>query len=182
MTCIVGIVHDGKVYIGGDRAGVSGLDVTIRKDPKVFKKASFVYGFTSSFRMGQLLQGFCAPLIRKEDKEDIYKYMTTKYITKLRKYFKDGGFSRIDSNEEEGGVFLVGYKDRLFRIGSDFQVGESVTPYASVGCGAKYSLGVLYALSLNKKPYCPQVQIDMALQAATFFSGGVRPPFNIVNT
>lgn len=36
MTCIVGLKHENSVWIGGDSAGVAGLSVTIRKDPKVF--------------------------------------------------------------------------------------------------------------------------------------------------
>ena len=30
MTCIVGLVHEGVVYIGGDSAGVAGLSLTVR--------------------------------------------------------------------------------------------------------------------------------------------------------
>ena len=39
MTCIVGYLDKKtkKVTIGGDSAGVAGLDITIRKDEKVFK-------------------------------------------------------------------------------------------------------------------------------------------------
>ena len=35
MTCIVGLVHEGVVYIGGDSAGVGGLSLTVRADEKV---------------------------------------------------------------------------------------------------------------------------------------------------
>jgi hypothetical protein len=57
MTCIVGIVENGKVYMGGDAAGVNGYSVRVRKDPKLFKVGEFLFGYTSSFRMGQLLGG-----------------------------------------------------------------------------------------------------------------------------
>jgi hypothetical protein len=36
MTCIVGLVDKGDVYIGGDSAGVAGLSLSIRADEKVF--------------------------------------------------------------------------------------------------------------------------------------------------
>ena len=52
MTCIVGLVENGKVYIGGDSAGVAGLDVRMRSDEKVFTKGNMIFGYTSSFRMG----------------------------------------------------------------------------------------------------------------------------------
>ena len=56
MTCIAGLVHDGAVYLAGDSAGCSGWDLTVRADPKVFVSGSYVMGFTTSFRMGQLLR------------------------------------------------------------------------------------------------------------------------------
>lgn len=56
MTCIIGLIKNKKVYIGGDSAGVDGLNITIRKDSKVFKINKFIIGYTSSFRMGQLLR------------------------------------------------------------------------------------------------------------------------------
>ena len=56
MTCIVGLVHEGVVYIGGDSAGVGGMSLTVRADEKVFQNGEFLMGFTTSFRMGQLLR------------------------------------------------------------------------------------------------------------------------------
>ncbi len=40
MTCIVGLVDNGKVYIGGDSAGCAGYDVRIREDQKVFRNGT----------------------------------------------------------------------------------------------------------------------------------------------
>ena len=37
MTCIVGLVHEGVTYIGGDSLGSNGYSKTVRKDKKVFK-------------------------------------------------------------------------------------------------------------------------------------------------
>ena len=56
MTCIAGLVHDETVYLAGDSAGTSGWNLTVRADPKVFANDSYVMGFTTSFRMGQLLR------------------------------------------------------------------------------------------------------------------------------
>src|SRR3546814_12575406 len=49
------LVDDGKVYLGGDSAGVAGWSLTVRTDPQVFRVGDCIIGFTSSFRMGQLL-------------------------------------------------------------------------------------------------------------------------------
>ena len=57
MTCIVGMVDgQGTVYIGADSLAAGGYQKTIRKDAKVFTNGIAVMGYTSSFRMGQLLR------------------------------------------------------------------------------------------------------------------------------
>ena len=58
MTVIVGYVDEenGKVYIGSDSQGVSGDHTINRADPKVFISHGITYGFTSSYRMGQILR------------------------------------------------------------------------------------------------------------------------------
>jgi 20S proteasome alpha/beta subunit len=55
MTCIVGIVHEGKVYLGADSAGSTNDFIATRKEPKAFKINNFGFAYTSSFRMGDLL-------------------------------------------------------------------------------------------------------------------------------
>lgn len=179
MTCIVGIAHKGKVYLGGDSAGVSGLDITVRKDKKVFQNGEFVMGFTSSFRMGQILQyTFTPPEVEIED-DDLMAYMVRKFIPAVRKTFKEEGYAAIESNREKGGCFLVGVRGRLFQIDSDFQVGEHLNGMAAVGCGESYAYGSLFA-QRDTKMDAPE-KLENALEAAAFFSGGVVAPFNFVH-
>jgi len=178
MTCIVGLIEKEKVYIGGDSAGVSHLDVTVRKDPKVFKIDNFVIGCTSSFRMIQLIRFSFKPPKRHPDK-DVFEYMCTDFINTLRQCFREGGFIQVDKNVDNGGTFLVGYCGRLFVIFDDFQVSESYSLFASVGCGESYALGAL--LNIDKKLPATE-KIKIALETAVYFSGGVRPPFVIEHT
>lgn len=175
MTCIVGVVHKNKVYIGGDSAGVSNLDVIVRADSKVFTNKDFVFGFTSSFRMGQLLRYAFTPPTRNEH-QDVYEYMVTEFVDQVRKCFRVGGYAKKHNEVESGGTFLVGYHGRLFSIQNDYQVGESSLPYDAVGCGESYALGSLFTTKLKE----PKARIRMALSAAEQFSGGVRGPFKIV--
>jgi len=176
MTAIAGLIYDGKVYIGGDSAGVDKYDVVVRKDTKVFRVKDFIFGYTSSFRMGQLIRFSFVPPQHDPD-VDAYEYMCTLFVEELRKCLKDGGYAKIDNNVEEGGQFLVGYKGCLFDIQSDFQVGETVYGYNACGCGMNYILGSLYT-SEKCGVKDPMARIEMALSAAEEFSGGVRGPFN----
>jgi ATP-dependent protease HslVU (ClpYQ) peptidase subunit len=177
MTAIAGLIYDGEIYMGGDSAGVGGLDIMVRKDTKVFKVDNFIIGYTSSFRMGQLLRfSFKPPLY--DQSMDVYEYMCTLFIEELRKCLKDGGYSKIDNNVEEGGNFLVGHKGRLFEIFSDYQVAENECDYAACGCGASYALGSFF-VSNKLKNMSPGMRVYLALEAAETFSAGVRRPFNI---
>lgn len=178
MTCIVGIVEDGKVHIGGDSAGVSGLDLVVRKDKKVFRNGEYIFGFTSSFRMGQLLAfTFNPPKNKGKTKVDTYEFMVNTFIPELRKCLKEGGYAETHNGAERGGIFLVGYQGRLFMIDSDYQVGEPVDNFAACGCGENIALGAMYAT----KELPPLTRLETALMAAERFSAGVRAPFVFVS-
>lgn len=179
MTCIVAVEHNGVIYMGGDSAGVGGLSLTVRDDKKVFKNGEMVFGFTSSFRMGQLLE-FKLDLPYHKPKISDYKYMVTEFIDAVRSCLKDGGYARNTSGEESGGTFLVGYRGTVYRIDGDFQVGMPTDPYSAVGCGDDLALGSLY--STRARETDPMQRVMEALEAAERFSAGVRRPFNIVST
>lgn len=172
MTCIVGLVHNGSVFIGGDSAGVAGWDLTIRRDPKVFRNGPYLIGYTSSFRMGQLLR-FNLTVEEQDPRHDDERHMMTTFVDAARQCFKEGGYAKIDSSQEEGGHFLVGYKGVLYRVCGDFQVGIPMSQFDAVGCGDQVARGALFASTLKS----PNERIKVALQAAEQFSAGVRGPF-----
>lgn len=176
MTCIVGLIEDNKVYIGGDSAGVSGSHITKRKDTKVFERYGVLIGYTSSFRMGQLLR--FKLIVPPKKCNDLYEYMCTDFVDAIRKCLSDGGFAQKTNGEETGGYFLVGIENRLFKIENDYQVGESFKSYEAVGSGEDYAKGCLYSVC-DDKQLSPQEKIYMALAASAEFSGSVCAPFII---
>lgn len=175
MTCIVGLISGGHVYIGGDSAGVAGLDMVVRSDSKVFRNGPCLFGFTSSFRMGQLLR-YSLHVPNRHPDIDVMKWLCSDFINAVRSCLKDGGFASKNSETEQGGHFLLGYQGRLFHIGGDYQVGESAEPYEAVGCGEAFALGAMYA---SKGISDPESRITLALEAAQANSAGVRGPFVI---
>lgn len=176
MTCIVGLVHDGTVWIGGDSAGVSGWALTVRADEKVFTNGPFVMGFTSSFRMGQLLR-YNLEVPRRTRRVSVDEFMHTVFVDAVRKTLKDGGYAKVESGREEGGDFLVGYAGRLFAVQSDFQVSRTRARFDAVGCGADVARGYLTAIAGTLPP---EVACRRALRAAEQWSAGVRGPFRVV--
>lgn len=182
MTCIVGYKYKKKAYIGGDSAGVGTEDLSlrIRNDHKVFKTGKFIMGFTSSFRMGQLLMYKLKVPAQKKTQKD-YEYMVTTFIDAVRKCLTDGGFSKNDNGEESAGSFIVAYKGELYTIYDDYQVEIAAEDYTAVGCGDKYALGALKSIESLSCIYSPEEVIQIALHAAECFSAGVAGPYNIIN-
>jgi hypothetical protein len=175
--------------MGGDAAAIASGDITYRRDPKVFENGEFLIGFTSSFRMGQLLRySFTPPPI---EGEDLYRYMCTHFVDALRECFKQGGYATRDKDAEAGGCFLVGVRGHLYEIDEDYQVGESLDAWASVGCGYTYAKGALQALDMVRREWWAQgkhtvdnpyerYMVCSALDAAAQYSTGVCPPFTVL--
>jgi ATP-dependent protease HslVU (ClpYQ) peptidase subunit len=160
--------------MGCDSLGASGWDMRIRRDRKIYRNGDSIFGFTTSFRMGQILGLRFKPPKRPVEKE-VYKYMVTDFVDALRVSMKEAGYAKKENEVESAGRFLVGYEGRLFNIGPDYDVGENESGYDAVGCGESFALGAMYSNSkLN-----PRERIRQALAAAEAFSCGVRGPFHI---
>ena len=53
MTCIVAIKEGNKIYMAADSAASDGnFSQRTRIDPKIYTVGGYMFGFTSSFRMG----------------------------------------------------------------------------------------------------------------------------------
>ena len=182
MTCIVGIINkDGTVTMGGDSAGVAGYSIVDRTDKKVFVNRDMVFGFTSSFRMGQLLQ-FQLKIPDHDPRVEDYKYMCTAFIEAVRSCLKSYGYNKTNNDVESGGTFLVGYKGTIYEIENDYQVGVRTGEFNSVGCGFELALGAMYTAASINEEIDGEPLAELGLEAAAKYSAGVCPPFNYVVT
>jgi len=179
MTCIVGLVHEGDVYIGGDSAGVNNLlDMYVRADEKVFSKGNMVFGFCGSFRMGQLLRYSFSPPDQTIGEGD-FAYLCGTWMSALIECLKNNGCATIKDNEIcVGGDFLLGFNSSLYLIQGDFQVAMRVEPYNACGSASDYAMGVMSVL-VDVEDISPEGKITMALETAERFSAGVKGPFVI---
>ncbi|GAA3604541.1 MULTISPECIES: hypothetical protein [Kineosporia] len=176
MTCIVGITDGHTVTIGGDSAGSDGWHVAVRSDTKVFQVGPYIMGFTTSYRMGQLLRYSLE--IGEPDTWDVDRFMATTFIDAVRQCLTDGGYAKAEDGREEGGDFLVGIHGRLYVIGSDYQVGHTMAGYSAVGSGYLVALGSLHSTATSLID--SRQRTVMALEAAVELTDGVRPPFTVL--
>lgn len=177
MTAIVGVVDEGKVWIGADSLSSNGWTLMDRVDPKLFRRDDYLIGFTSSYRMGQLLR-YRADLPRPwEWEQDILAFMSTRFVDAVRECLKEYGYAKVEHNVQHGGEFLVGFRGALYRIESDYQVGVRAQGFDAVGSGEQTALGSLHTSAVTKAG--PQARITLALEAAAALNASVRGPFVI---
>lgn len=143
MTCIIGFLHEGNAVLAGDKIGVSDYTKRITRQPKVFHNDGFMIGYTASFRMGQILQYNWNPPTRRtgQSAED---YLYTDVITSIRKTFEDNWF--LDKAKNQWGGFILIYENRIYEVGDDLSITESVNGIEACGCGRELARGALAAL------------------------------------
>ena len=175
MTCIVGAVESGSVYIGADSMGSSGYCSQTIRQPKVFLlQDRFIVGYTTSFRMGQIIEhDFIAP--KHPNGMSVETFMTSVFINDLRECLKNKGWAEKEKERESGGNFLVGYQGRLFEVQGDYSVLETTDGYNAVGSGYAYALGAMSCAVGG-----PRQRILTALIAAEKFTPSVSGPFTVL--
>lgn len=176
MTCILGWADGTDVYMGCDSAASDGYSVRTSKLDKVFQRQDFLIGYTSSFRMGQLLEHTLF-VEKQEDSQTDMNYLVTTFVPAVRKCLKEGGYTTIKDNEERIGQFLVGYRGNLYEVDYDLQINTFDSEFAAVGCGAQFAVGAFDAL-LCVGEFIPQM-LETALEVSARHSAGVRGPFKV---
>jgi ATP-dependent protease HslVU (ClpYQ) peptidase subunit len=184
MTCIVGLEHDGKVFIGGDAAGDSDGDIRTFDSPKVFKKAtltrgtSMLIGYAGSFRIGQVIEHtFEPPPI--PGSINPMTYLVTTFVDALRQVFQDKGVHATsdEDGDDRGEHLLIGFYGRIYFMDVDFHVMHPILPFYALGAGGNAALGALY--STRRMP--PEKRCLNALKASAEFCSTVRPPFTVLS-
>lgn len=193
MTCIVAITDGDNVILGADSAGVGGVELRLRADPKVFQVGSYAIGFTTSFRMGQILRyetDLPEPPL-DSNSEDLERFLVTEFVPTVRRSFADHGFAKkarfnssgdrnvTEEGQDIGGLFLVGVAGQVFEIQHDYHLARPAVPYSAVGFGAPIALGALHALA-DVSGLALQERARKALRAAEAYSTVVRSPFHFV--
>jgi ATP-dependent protease HslVU (ClpYQ) peptidase subunit len=177
LTCIAGVVHNGKVTIGGDSAGVCPKTgaLQLRKDSKVFKNGEYLIGVAGSWRVMQVIRFANLPGYRHGHMAsnlppmEPFEWTVRMFLPTLRKM-------NLPETDFE---LLVGFRGHLFHIYGTEQVSEEIASYEACGSGAQVARG---ALHVARDQYSSALgQVKVALDAAERFCSGVRGPFTILS-
>lgn len=190
MTCIVAVTDGQRIVLGADSVGVGPKPYhQIRRDPKIFAVGNFLLGFTTSFRMGQVLMHseFPEPPVT-DDPTRAFRFMVREFVPAARGCLEAGGyaktitFSRGEAQEShlaQGGTFIVGFDGFLFEVHDDYAVAMQELPYTAIGAAHLPALGALAAtadLDLSL-----EARARLALQAAATHTGACRSPFRFLS-
>lgn len=186
MTCIVGLVKDGNVWLGGDSAATDGhLNRTIIKDPKVFLKGEVGFGVCGSPKVLDVLaHGIELPV---QSGGDDRSFLVSVLVPAIREGLQKLDAVTKDENEErhpsEGnreliynGEMLIAYRGKLYKMQGNFQLIQSAEGYDTTGSGGTLAKG---SLRSTKHITNPKKRILQALEASTA-NASCAPPFVII--
>lgn len=170
MTCIVGMVRNGEVFMGGDLMGSNGFTGKVYPDSKVFVNGDFIIGYTSSFRMGQILEWNWQQPLRQEGITD-RQYIQLNVVESLRGTFAEFGYGVKNGLECIGGNFLIGYKGSLYEMQDDFSI-LKVDDFSAVGSGGYHAEAILHYLYPDEEVH-PFTILQTAIATAANFTQSV---------
>jgi len=179
MTCIIGLKHKKKVYIGGDSCTTSGWETRPTSQKKVFRIGNndnrILIGNSGSVRTEQILHYHVTP---PKITVPVEKYLVCEFVPLLRKTLQEHGWMKKENETEsisEQGRFIIGIKGQLFCIYEDFQVHSVSDDILTIGSGGDYALGVMLALA--DKP--PKQRILTALEISGQLTMSVCAPYYV---
>lgn len=176
MTCVVGLIEDGRIWMGADSCISSAINRTLGS-PKVFTLGAYIIGFSGSMRELQLWQ-FKATLPDPPQSTSLDHFMAGSFADAIRSCLSESGqMGKDDEREGSTSQALVGVRGRLYRFQQDFSAVRPRPPYDAAGSGCESALGALHAL--NPYDIAPKQKVLAALKASAEFTAYVAPPFHI---
>jgi ATP-dependent protease HslVU (ClpYQ) peptidase subunit len=170
MSCVIGLIQNGKSYMGCDGLATT-TDGEIRPviANKIIINEPFIFGYTGNIRSGQVIKPeYFKPPKTIEELPDA-----------IRQQFIDKGC--MGSSDEETQAtqsnFLVIFNHKLYEILIDFQLNEIRGEFSSIGAGSSYAFGSLFSTKNIKDP---KKRIMIALKAAKEYCAHVGEPFSIL--
>lgn len=181
MTCIVGLVVSGRVWIAGDSFAAAGCQRFTMPDSesKVIKRGELVIGAAGPVRIMQILEHIVEIPEHPADMEPM-PYLVKLLMPAIRTAITEHGGVNIN-DEHNGWEFLLGYRGGLYSVCHDLSV-TTLPSYGSVGCGHEFALGALYAIASNSNRWAgqtlaPPERLVVALEAAAAHDVHVAGPF-----
>lgn len=169
MTCIIGLVEDGTVYMGGDSRLNFGGSIETHPRGKLLRKGELLIGTCGLSITRNLVEHVMVVPERPDDISD-ETYIVAHVIAVLHDLMHTHSLDFSESGA------IIGYRQQVYRVSSDYSVTTNMHGVYCIGSGESLALGAMTAL---KDILPPTARILRALEIASEFNDGCAPPFYV---
>ena len=181
MTCIIGVEHNGKAWIGADGCTTlvsNNIDMAFESySSKIVKLSNgMLIGCAGDTIAGNLLRyKFDCPEITEGELWDKYIYST--FLDKLKSCLKD----YVDGDNFSA---IISWYGKMYCVCNDFHILHP-PKYGvfAIGSGSNIAFGAMYGFfeTYNNPSFYTNIKgnISYALEVVSFFDNNVAPPFDI---
>ena len=172
MTTIVAICKNGNVTMGADAQVTDGSRPFIHATmEKITKNNGWLIAGSGDSTPCDILQLiFVPPVPGVKERENLYKFMVTKFVPAMRECLEENGWKEDKEDKDSGFNMLFSFDGEVFDIGNDFSVLLNSDGIYGVGSGSPIAIGALYAGASVEKA------LEIAANNDIYTSG----PFQIV--
>lgn len=180
MSVVIGLVDNGRVWIGGDSLASDEHVGTTRRDPKVFRLSSGILAcITGDSRVTQILRYVFGCRTPGDDDADDMAYLLLTFVPGLRERIAEAGVPMTEGEHKSRWSIMLALRGRLYVIYDDFQIEEAADGYNAIGCGYRTALGSLYTTAGWSNIMSGEKRVRLALEATAHVDLHVAPPFVI---
>jgi ATP-dependent protease HslVU (ClpYQ) peptidase subunit len=173
MTCIAVVRHEDKIYMAGDRGASDDGTILSLTAPKVWKLGPYLIGYAGSMDGERMRYNFNPDI---PDIKDTDKFMQTKFIKQLRKFYTDWW---VDTGKDSDFGLIIAVRGQIYEHSSeDMSLSKYNLDYLEMGSGSEYAYGYLKATEKSKDP---RKRAHGAVSAAIQFSPSCMGPIDVVS-
>lgn len=146
MTCIMAIeTSDDNVVLAGDYLGSNGFTKAIFAGSKIFKHSNMMFGYTSTFRFGQIIECLLDDntLYPPSNKDETYTWLVRNFIPKLKDTLKDEDYNT-------GGNAIIVVNAQVWEVQPDFSVLRAESGVNAVGSGEYHAISSMLTQIISK--------------------------------
>lgn len=185
MTVVIGLKHEGHVWIGADSRITEGdgtkFDLDLTLDSKLFKLNHCVIGFAGDLSAKSFMESFLLSNKNRKDAKITDRGSVIKFFQDFRNYLKsrhgldESDLSKIDVS------WLVATKDSLYVCDGDGAV-LGFSSFCAIGTGAPTARAVLEYIELYEPKQSPQERLARAHKVTVRHNsscGGMQEAYRI---
>ena len=177
MTTVVGLVHAGKVHLGGDSCMTQGDSVSLQGQPKVFAIGPVLFGIVGSAAWETALRS-----ITWQRPPSGEAWLRDEVPARVREVVEAQVPEGEQRDESEA---IMGYAGKIWLLESSGAVCPFAGSWAAAGSGQDAARAVLrYTASRAVRralQLTPRDRLAAALDAAEALTNGTRRPFKYVS-